>query len=662
MRIYSTFVLIVLISLKANSQSMTMLHVDSLKQALKMVRNDTSSVLIMANLAEGYRGSKPDSAMLYAQQALQLAKKIQFPRGEVLSLLSISVVMRELGNLPQALDIAMKALNIAETHHYKYGEAFSLVRIANVYNAFNDYSEALKYYFKASEKLKSNEDDFLYVGAHFLAGNVLQRMNNLDSALYEVDMASQLVKKYSYKTYEPDIQNAYASIHNKKGDSKLALQYYHQSLLGYLNLKENRAISSCYNDLANFYKGRNQLDSAIYYAKQALEFAQALSYKSYEMRAASILSELYEESNSRLALYYFKMAASAKDSLYNAQKIQAMQTLAFEEQERVKEMQSEKLAFRNKVIQNVLLIGAVFLLITALVLYRNNKLKQRTNTVLAATLSNLKLTQSQLIQSEKMASLGELTAGIAHEIQNPLNFVNNFSEVSRELLAEMKGELDKGNAEDAKELANDVIKNLEKINHHGKRADGIVKGMLQHSRTNSGKKELTDLNALCEEYLRLSYHGYRAKDKSFNAKFEFHPDPTLPKVNVVPQDIGRVILNLINNALYAVNEKVKRETANVKAESSHVSPFTSRYEPLVTITTKNLGDKIQISVKDNGPGIPDSIKEKIFQPFFTTKLTGQGTGLGLSLSYDIVKAHGGEIKLETKDSEETKFTISLPIH
>jgi signal transduction histidine kinase len=275
---------------------------------------------------------------------------------------------------------------------------------------------------------------------------------------------------------------------------------------------------------------------------------------------------------------------------------------------------------------------------------------------LSKSLSELKSTQSQLIQSEKMASLGELTAGIAHEIQNPLNFVNNFSEVSAELVDEMNIELEKGNTEDAKQIATDLKQNLEKINHHGKRAGNIVKGMLQHSRSSSGVKELTDLNVLCDEYLRLSYHGLRAKDKSFNAKFETHLDPTLSKVNVVPQDIGRVVLNLINNAFYAVSEK-----------SSYAKASEDLYEPTVTVSThyslsngEGKGEAI-ISVKDNGNGIPNSIKEKIFQPFFTTKPTGQGTGLGLSLSYDIVKAHGGELKVETKEGEGSTFFIQLPL-
>jgi len=273
---------------------------------------------------------------------------------------------------------------------------------------------------------------------------------------------------------------------------------------------------------------------------------------------------------------------------------------------------------------------------------------------LASSLQELKSTQSQLIQSEKMASLGELTAGIAHEIQNPLNFVNNFSEVNKELIEELNAERKKPNAERNEqlenELLNDIKENEEKINHHGKRAGDIVKGMLQHSRQSSGKKEPSDINALADEYLRLAYHGLRAKDKSFNAAFETNFDSTLPKLNVIPQDIGRVILNLINNAFYAVNEKKK--SAGLSATS---------YEPLITIQTKKANDKIEVIVTDNGNGIPQNIIDKIFQPFFTTKPTGQGTGLGLSLSYDIIRAHGGEIKVETKEEEGTTFIIQLPV-
>jgi len=258
-----------------------------------------------------------------------------------------------------------------------------------------------------------------------------------------------------------------------------------------------------------------------------------------------------------------------------------------------------------------------------------------------------KIAQRQLIQSEKMASLGELTAGIAHEIQNPLNFVNNFSELNNELISELVEEADKGNLAEIKTIAEDIKENEQKINYHGKRADAIVKGMLQHSKTSTGVKEPTDINKLADEYLKLSYHGMRAKEKEFGAEIKTDFDNSVDKVNVVPQDIGRVFLNLFNNAFYAVNEK--KETAE------------ELYQPTVSLLTKKLNDKIEIRVQDNGNGIPQKIIDKIFQPFFTTKPTGQGTGLGLSLSYDIIKAHDGEIKVQSRENEGSLFTILLPV-
>ena len=267
----------------------------------------------------------------------------------------------------------------------------------------------------------------------------------------------------------------------------------------------------------------------------------------------------------------------------------------------------------------------------------------------------LKSTQSQLIHSEKMASLGELTAGIAHEIQNPLNFVNNFSEINEELLAEMKDDLVKGNIDNALAIASDAIGNQQKILLHGKRADAIVKGMLQHSRRSSGVKEPTDINALADEYLRLAYHGLRAKDQSFNATINTDFDESIGKINVIPQDMGRVILNLITNAFYAVTEKKNSSDQ----EGSENLPGHSHYEPTVSVSTKRTNNQVEVLIKDNGNGIPQNVLDKIFQPFFTTKPTGQGTGLGLSMSYDIIKAHGGELVVETIEGEQTEFIIRL---
>ena len=269
------------------------------------------------------------------------------------------------------------------------------------------------------------------------------------------------------------------------------------------------------------------------------------------------------------------------------------------------------------------------------------------NESLSNTLDELKSTQAQLIQSEKMASLGELTAGIAHEIKNPLNFVNNFAEINTELIDELQKELKAGNEAGALNISNDIRNNEEKINYHGKRADAIVKGMLQHSRSSTAQKEPTDINALADEYLRLTYHGLRAKDKSFNATMQTHFNKNTGLVNTIPQDIGRVMLNLFTNAFYSVTEKKKQHKEG--------------YEPTVSVSTFKQGDKVVIKVRDNGMGIPQKVLDKIYQPFFTTKPTGEGTGLGLSISYDIIKAHGGEINVESKEGEGAEFTIELPI-
>ena len=315
------------------------------------------------------------------------------------------------------------------------------------------------------------------------------------------------------------------------------------------------------------------------------------------------------------------------------------------EKERIKRQQEDELK-RAIAIRKVELEG--------LVAERTAELTEQKEE-LEHALDELRSTQSQLIQSKKMASLGELTAGLAHEIQNPLNFVNNFSEINIELIEEMKTELLAGYSVEAIEIVKDISENMEKITQHGKRADAIVKGMLQHSRSSSGIKEPTDINALADEYLRLAYHGLRAKNKSFHATMNTEFDNSIGTIIIIPQDIGRVLLNLINNAFYAVNEK----KTTLELENSANTATLSTYEPTVSLRTFRTNRNVSISVKDNGNGIPKNIVDKIFQPFFTTKPTGQGTGLGLSMSYDIIKAHGGEIKVETIKGEQTEFTIQL---
>jgi two-component system, NtrC family, sensor kinase len=362
-----------------------------------------------------------------------------------------------------------------------------------------------------------------------------------------------------------------------------------------------------------------------------------------------MISDFYvRQENRDSAFAYLKMAALLNDTLVSVEKkrLQEFQHIVFDEQLRLRMLEEEKIQTQNKLRTYAMLTGLGLFLLIGILLYRNNRQKQKANKVLLKTLNDLKSTQQQLIQSEKMASLGELTAGIAHEIQNPLNFVNNFSELNRELAEELKTELSGGNIQSATEIAGDLASNAEKINHHGKRADAIVRGMLQHSQTTKGQKEPTDINALCDEYFRLSYHGLRAKDKIFNAMLETNFDPAVGLVNIVPQDIGRVLLNLYNNAFYTVQEK-KRQMPN--------------FEASVLVQTKRSGDHVEIAVKDNGTGIPQNIIDKIFQPFYTTKPTGSGTGLGLSLSYDIIRAHGGDLRVTSRPGEGADFIILLPL-
>ena len=409
--------------------------------------------------------------------------------------------------------------------------------------------------------------------------------------------------------------------------------------------------------IANCYYQEKEYQSALHYATLSYNAANPTDLR-LGLKVNLLLADIYEvlrkEDSAYKYLRKYQDLLIASRKLENTRQIFELQinSIVRDSKEQISLLEQESLLKEQKnKNQRLLIFSTIGALLSTLlilfILYRNNKHKQKANTILEQTLSNLKSAQSQLIQSEKMASLGELTAGIAHEIQNPLNFVNNFSEVNSELIAEMKQEIDKGNLQEVKSIADSIDENEQKIIVHGKRADAIVKNMLQHSRSTSGVKEPTDINALCDEYLRLSYHGLRAKDKSFNATMKTDFDESIGNINVIPQDIGRVILNLINNAFYVVDEKKKQGQ--------------NGYEPTVSLSTKKEKDKVEIKVKDNGKGISKKVFDKIFQPFFTTKPTGQGTGLGLSLSYDIVKAHGGELKVETREGEGTEFIIQLPL-
>jgi signal transduction histidine kinase len=482
-----------------------------------------------------------------------------------------------------------------------------------------------------------------------------------DSALISIKKSYEQAVQCGYKRYLGSVLLNMGRTYAALGDVLLANEYYRRSLPASAEQGYFRGIVASNLLLADYYLGIEKKDSAFLFIQDGLATAKGLNAPDLLLRSYKALSQYYSSTgNSDSTVKYQALIIKINDSLFNVKQAQQFQNIDFDEQQRQQQIEITKKELHDRWRTYSLLTGFLVIFIIALLLWRNSQHRKKANlllskqkTELESTLVSLKETQKQLIYSEKMASLGELTAGIAHEIQNPLNFVNNFSEVNKELLEELTEERHKTQARrDEKvedQILNTIKENEEKINHHGKRADAIVKGMLQHSRTGSGQKELTDINALADEYLRLAYQGFRAKDKSFNATRETNFDSSIGKVNIIPQDIGRVVLNLIGNAFYAVNEKSKLQSV------------LGQYEPLVAISTKKLNDRVEIAVKDNGNGIPQKILDKIFQPFFTTKPAGQGTGLGLSLAYDIItKGHGGELKVETKEGEGSTFILQLP--
>ncbi|MEO7922911.1 MAG: ATP-binding protein [Chitinophagaceae bacterium] len=635
---------------------------DSLKQLLEKAPRDTNRVELLLEIADLYYFSKPDTSLLFSIKALDLARELHHPVAIVMALNRAGESLRFLGDYPASFKMQFEALQLSRQLKNLALEATSLGYIGFTYIEFKEYRQALQYLLPANNINRQLSRKMPSVLVLSNIGNAYYLLKKSDSAMYYMQQAYKrlLVLKTFPPALKSNVLTGMGNVYGAIGKKDSALLYYHTALLNSRLSNDKLNLSKILKKIAEVYESLQQYDSSLYYARQAFVNGQNVTQKLEVLETSNLLVKLYRKANNPdSAFFYQDIAIAMKDSLYGPEKFKQLQLLMLEEQERQQKISQEQERYSNRIKYIALLSALGIFLLLAFMLFRNNRHKQKANILLKeqknkieTTLSELKSTQSQLVQREKMASLGELTAGIAHEIQNPLNFVNNFSEVNKELLVEMKDELDKGNISEVKALANDVIDNEDKIIFHGKRADGIVKGMLQHSRSSSGQKELTDINALCDEYLRLSYHGLRAKDKSFNATMNTDFDNSIGNINIIPQDIGRVILNLLTNAFYA---------APLPPEGGFKDP-NYKHEPTVWISTKKEGGKVLISVRDNGPGIPPKVLDKIFQPFFTTKPTGQGTGLGLSLSYDIVtKGHGGELKVETKEAEGSKFVILLPV-
>ena len=600
-------------------------HLDSLKKLLHFQKPDTDRInlLLAAGNSFGYGYKKNDSAFYFLQKALDLSNKIKYYKGANIAKLIMSRYFYTNGNFKEALELSFENLKFAEDSKDTNAIFLTIKEFMKTYRKMDDYKQVLVYARKykqildASSFSKANNTSQYYFAYNNNTSLAYQGLGNSDSALFYAIANYDLYKHEGWDNLTLVSVNL-AQVYSKAGMNDSAYYFFRECLSLVGKTKRNDAISTAKLGLAKYFHKKGITDSAFFYGGQALNELQIMDEQETVLETYSFLAELNRDNLYYDSAYkYLQLYVTLNDSLYSNKKIVQAQSYAFAES-----MEQQKLEQARKEAEQQYRVSIKFYTLAAIIaafsiiaflLLRNLRNKRSANTLLTkqneeiqSTLSELKTTQAQLVQSEKMASLGELTAGIAHEIQNPLNFVNNFSELNNELIGELVDEVDKGNTAEAKLIAADIRENSEKINHHGKRADAIVKGMLQHSQSSSGKKEPTDINALADEYLRLAYHGLRAKDKSFNAIMKTDFDESIGNINIIPQDIGRVILNLITNAFYAVNEK--KTLRQAQGDKS--------YEPTVAVSTKKINDKVAIKVTDNGNGIPQKILDKIFQPFF----------------------------------------------
>ena len=665
---------------------------DSLELVLKQTTNDTIRMESLRELALYYLDFNSDSSYYFIKKELPIVERLKLKLWEADAMDLYGDISFYLGNYTDALKALNKSLEIAEDKESENGiwniKKFSSINdpfvarqnmlatiymdLSSLYFATGNFDKEAIYARKSISTATPINNFTVLSLAYTRLAEVNLNNGNADSALLYYNQSRLYQDQSGYKKYEGSTLTAIGNIYLNRKNFVAAHTYFSEAVISSKKLNNKAGLSKTYGLLADLYMSTGKLDSGYYYARASQTIILEVGIPLGILQSYFTLSKFFNLDKKPDSAYkYLHLAMNLNDSLNNADKVKQFQNIGFDQQLKLDELEKEKIKTQNKIRTYAMLAGIVVFMLIAFLLYRNNRNRKKANELLRyknveieqqkknveQTLTELKSTQSQLIQSEKMASLGELTAGIAHEIQNPLNFVNNFSEVNKELLIEMKDEMNKGNIDDANAIANDVIENSEKINHHGKRAGDIEKGMLQHSRTSTGVKEPTDINALADEYLRLSYHGLRAKEKSFNATMKTDFDESIGKINIIPQDIGRVLLNLYNNAFYAIQQKQKEVAEQGLPTFERLATL---HEPTVSVTTEKTDKHVIITVSDNGNGIPKNIVDKIFQPFFTTKPTGQGTGLGLSLSYDIVKAHGGEIKVTTKENEGTEFIIQLP--
>lgn len=628
------------------------IYFDSLKLNLSQSqKEDTNRVIALFAVADYYGFIQFDSCLYYASKTASLSKKLGYEYGDYLGYTATFHGFNSKGNYPMALKVALQCLNQAEKLKEKRPEALSQAHyfMGLLNREMQNYEDA-KIQFKESIdwQMKIGQPTGDVFASYSQLGILYGALKQMDSAMMYAQLGYSLGRHITrqFRAYYPLAIGALGNIYASKGNFALADKYFRDAI-NLSNLFGN-VYFECrnYNNLASLFDKSGMRDSCIYYATISLQYCQQHNFAEFTLDASRLLSKNYQtENRTDSTLKYLQIMLVARDSVFSQSKGQQFRQLAFDEILHERDIDKAQERYQNQVRFVALITAAVGLLLLSILFFLTGKRRLKDKIKIEGALKDLKSVQAQLIESEKMASLGEVTAGIAHEIQNPLNFVNNFSQVNEELLEELNEEVAKGNLDEITSISKDITGNQKKITQHGKRAEMIVRSMLQHTRTSTGQKEPVNINLMAEECLKLSYHGLRAKEKSFVANLQMDFDQNLGTVSVIQQDMVRVFVNLFNNAFYSMNEKAR----------FHING----YEPAIWVSTKRINSKIEINVKDNGMGISKTIRDKIFQPFFTTKPTGQGTGLGLSMSYDIIKVHNGELIVNSTEGEGAEFLIRI---
>jgi two-component system, NtrC family, sensor kinase len=606
--------------------------VDSIIKKLPALPDDSQKVESMILLAQ-MNLQKMDSAqiMYWSNQAKAISEKTGYTKGKILSLGQMAFYHSISGDWPKAILEINEAVSYCKGPLEPYNIFFYSLRVI-ISNNREDYADAKYWAMKSLRHPAFNQGGALGQWPTYMQlGLIYDKLNMIDSAEYFGNKSREMMKLASFRDLELNTHMVLGNVALKKKNYQEALNYYRQ----YPELK---------GGLAEVHYETGHIDSAIFYGKQAMVHIEKFGSSQSMMVTAKLLSQIYEKQDPKESLRYLKISAEARDRLFSTEKLKTLEALTLNEQKMQFESQKQAAASRNRLIQLALGAFAALLLLSALIFYRVSAVRKAHNEKLTKAYSDLEHAQEKLVHAEKMASLGQLTAGIAHEIQNPLNFVNNFSEINTELIEELQENL----PDDKTRMAlNEVKANMEKITAHGKRADAIVKSMLQHSKVQNSERRLTDINALVSETTQQAKQMLPDKGVGTPIETSIQLDPFIGKMEVAPAEIASVIMNLLTNAQFAVSEKMKLNPAH--------------YQPQIEVATLKSGNEIMITVRDNGIGIPSSALQKIFQPFYTTRATGSGTGLGLSLNYNIIKAHGGEINVMSSEGMETKFTVVLPI-